>query len=97
MSQNMEAANLFRSSLTSKFTKMNIQFTTAEAVFCPKLKPREGHESHIAQPHLPISSLPGPLEPLEISDFPIAILNESTNFNPKNIANLWLQLLVIQV
>jgi hypothetical protein len=76
---------------------MNIQFTSAESAFCPKLKTREGHESHITQPHLPISSLPGPAEALEISQFPIEIRNESANFNPKKIANLWLQLLVIQI
>ena len=76
---------------------MNITFTTAEASFCPKLKTREGHGSHIEQPHLPIASLPCPSEPLEISTFPIEVRNETPLFRPKEIANLWLQLLVIQV
>ena len=76
---------------------MNIQFTTAESAFCPRLRTREGHEEHITQPHLPISSLPSPRDPLEISHFPIAITSETAKFNPKNIANLWLQLLIIQI
>ena len=80
-----------------KILEMNIKFTTAEASFCPKLKTREGHESHIAQPHLPIASLPCPSKPLEISTFPIEVRSETPLFRPKEIANLWLQLLVIQV
>lgn len=76
---------------------MRIQFTTAESAFCPTLKTREGHEDHISQPHLPFSSLPNPAEPLEILSFPVAIHSETAHFNPKTIANLWLQLLVIQV
>lgn len=76
---------------------MNIKFTTAESAFCPRLKTREGHEEHISRLHLPISSLPSPAEPLEISSFPIAIHSETPSFNPKSVANLWLQLLVIQV
>jgi hypothetical protein len=85
------------SSFNIKAARMNVQFTTAESAFCHKLKTREGDESHIAQTHLPISSLPSPAEPLQIYRFPIDIKTKSTHFDPERIANLWLQLLVIQV
>jgi hypothetical protein len=85
------------SPINFKTLKMNIQFNSAEPAFCPRLKTREGHEEHISQPHLPISSLPGPAEVLEISHFPIAVHSKTAVFNPEKIANLWLQLLIIQV
>ncbi|KAH7323542.1 hypothetical protein BKA65DRAFT_70757 [Rhexocercosporidium sp. MPI-PUGE-AT-0058] len=76
---------------------MKIQFTTAEDAFCGKLKTREGHEEHISRPHVSLTALPNPAEPLEMSQLPLAGNGGSSSDKAKLIANLWLQLLVIQV
>jgi hypothetical protein len=76
---------------------MDIKFTSAEAALCPYLKNPAGREEHILQPHLSITSITTPAEPLSIGSFPVEINTQTASFNPKNIANLWLQLLSLHV
>jgi hypothetical protein len=80
-----------------KLATMDVRFTSAEEALCPHIKDTAGREEHVLKPHLPISSIPSPDEPLSIGSFPIEIHTQTATFNPKNIANLWLQLLSLHV
>jgi hypothetical protein len=71
-----------------------LEFTSAAEASCIGVGLRI---DHVLQPHIPFSSLPCPAEPLSITSFPINVRSATSNFNPAAIANLWLQLLVIQI
>lgn len=52
-------------------------------------------DTHLARPHILISSLPNPSEPLEIS-LPPNVRGKTSNIDIQKVANLWMQLLSIQ-
>ncbi|KAF8860186.1 hypothetical protein BDZ45DRAFT_724723 [Acephala macrosclerotiorum] len=76
---------------------MALSFTTPEEALCAGLIHAKGDSQHLAQPHVNFASLPSPETPLSIQSFPIEIHSETSVFRPKNIANLWTQLLSIQI
>jgi hypothetical protein len=76
---------------------MALTFTTPEEAQCAGLVHARGGSEHLAQSHISLASLPSPETPISIASFPIEIRSETAVFRPKNIANLWTQLLSIQI
>jgi hypothetical protein len=85
---------------------MLLKWVTSEEASCPTRSYLEHYDqqsedskkhinSHLARPHILISSLPNPAEPLEIP-LPSMVKSKSGALNIQNIANLWTQLLSIQ-
>jgi len=85
---------------------MLLSWVTSEEASCPMRSYLKSYDqqfedskkridTHLARPHILISSLPTPSEGLEIS-LPPNIKSKRTHLNIQNIANLWMQLLSIQ-
>lgn len=85
-----------------------IEFVTAEQASCAIVKQYQNLQGlskysvnllrgHVQHRHCLVSSLPCPAEPYSVASFPIDIKSGSSVLNPKAVANLWLQLLAIQV
>jgi hypothetical protein len=85
---------------------MLLKWVTAEEVMCPMRSYLEHYDqqpedskkridSHLARPHISVSSLPNPTEPLEIT-LPSVVKRHSGVLDIQSIANLWTQLLCIQ-
>ena len=81
----------------------SIRFVSAEEAGCPILKTLKGSDNyepylvHVQQRHIDIHSLPCPSEPLCFPSFPIEISSGRLPFDVKEVANLWLRLLAIQI
>ncbi|KAE8454635.1 hypothetical protein EG329_000258 [Mollisiaceae sp. DMI_Dod_QoI] len=76
---------------------MALRFANAKEALCSFLDESKKGGHHADQQHIPLSSLPSPETPINIPSFPIEIRSETSVFRPKNIANLWAQLLSIQI
>lgn len=85
---------------------MLLQWITSEEAKCPTRSFLEQYDqqpddskkhidNHLSRPHLLISSLPNPAEPVEIA-LPSTIKTKSDLLDIQTIANLWTQLLCIQ-
>ncbi|TID16968.1 Salicylate hydroxylase [Venturia nashicola] len=82
------------------------KWVTSEEARCPTRSFLEHYEqqphdskkhidNHLSRPHLLISSIPNPAEPVEIT-LPSTIKTKTNLLDIQNIANLWTQLLCIQ-
>ena len=76
---------------------MVLHLTKAEEAECYCLDSSQPGDDHTSQLHIAVSSLPSPNKPITIPSFPIDIRSETYVFRPRNIANLWTQLLSIQI
>jgi hypothetical protein len=76
---------------------MALHFITSEEAQCHLLNDDKKNSEHTTQLHVGLSSLPSPDTPIAIDSFPIDICSETSVFRPRNVVNLWTQLLSIQI
>ncbi|KUJ09457.1 uncharacterized protein LY89DRAFT_724443 [Mollisia scopiformis] len=77
--------------------RMALQLRTAEEAQCCRRNVSAPDPDHTSRLHISLSSLPSPDTPITIPSFPIEIRSETSVFRPRNIANLWTQLLSIHI
>jgi hypothetical protein len=86
---------------------MLLRWVNSEVALCPMRDYLESYDkqyenskkminTHLSRPHILLSSLPTPSEALEIS-LPPNVRSKTAHLHIQNIANLWMQLLSIQV